>query len=183
MIEIGNYDFFYEEGAFFTAEDVVKMTKKTRELLPSTVLSVTIPHTLPLHEQIQLAKTLEDCGVDIIQTEGKVVANVAGMGVQQMIEISAPTLAATYAISRAVSIPVMCASGITDVTAPLALAAGARGVGVGSMVNKLPTVAQMTLAVRAISSAMSRTSDATILEEMNTVVATPSTVAASKVTI
>jgi len=41
------------------------------------------------------------------------------------------------AISRAVSIPVMAASGISAVTAPLALAAGAAGVGVGSAVNKL----------------------------------------------
>eukprot|EP01036_Dinobryon_divergens_P013319 gene13319-17966_t len=56
MIEIGNFDCFYEEGIIFTAEDVIKMTMKTRELLPSTVLSVTVPHTLPLHEQVELAK-------------------------------------------------------------------------------------------------------------------------------
>lgn len=48
-----------------------------------------------------------------------------------------------FAISRAVKIPVMCASGLNDVTAPLALAAGARGVGIGSMVNKLPSSQQV----------------------------------------
>lgn len=53
-------------------------------------------------------------------------------GVQGAIERAAPTLAAAHAISRAVSIPVMAASGLSDVTAPMALAAGARGVGVGS---------------------------------------------------
>lgn len=53
-------------------------------------------------------------------------------GVQGAIERAAPTLAAAHAISRAVSIPVMAASGLSDITAPMALAAGARGVGVGS---------------------------------------------------
>ena len=37
----------------------------------------------------------------------------------------------------------MCASGLNDVTAPLALAAGARGVGIGSMINKLPNSQQV----------------------------------------
>lgn len=51
---------------------------------------------------------------------------------QGAIERAAPTLAAAHAISRAVSIPVMAASGLSDITAPMALAAGAKGVGVGS---------------------------------------------------
>jgi len=156
MIEIGNFDCFYDQGITFSAEDVLKMTRTTRELLPSTVLSVTVPHNLQLHEQVDLAKRLEEMGADIIQTEGKVVANTVGMGVQELIETAAPTLAAAFAISRAVSIPVMCASGLTDVTAPLALAAGARGVGIGSIVNKLPTSSMMTMAVTAVAAAIGR---------------------------
>jgi len=157
MIEIGNFDCFYEEGISFSAEDIIQMTKETRRLLPSTVLSVTVPHQLQLHEQMNLAKQLEECGADIIQTEGKVSANIVGViGVQEQIEIAAPTIAAAYAISRAVSIPVMCASGLSDITAPLALAAGARGVGVGSMVNKLKSVTMMTMAVSAVAAAMGR---------------------------
>ena len=58
-------------------------------------------------------------------------------GVQGAIERAAPTLAAAHAISRAVNIPVMAASGLSDVTAPMALAAGARGVGVGSAGEEL----------------------------------------------
>ena len=124
MIEIGNFDSFYSQGLQFTAEDVVSMAQESRNLLPNIPLSVTIPHALPLDEQILLAKNLEAIGVDIIQTEGKFSANVAGMGVQELIEIAAPTIAAAFAISRAVKIPVMCASGLTDVTVPMALAAG-----------------------------------------------------------
>ena len=74
--------------------------------------------------------------------------------VQELIEIAAPTLASAYALSRAVTIPVMCASGLTDVTAPLALSAGAQGVGIGSAVNKLPSRQQMLMAVASIASSI-----------------------------
>ena len=156
MVEIGNFDGFYEQGLKFTAEDVVAMTIETRRLLPTIPLSVTVPHTLSLSEQIELAVQLEKCGADIIQTEGKMSANPASMGVQELIETAAPTIASAFALSRAVKIPVMCASGLTDVTAPLALAAGARGVGIGSMVNKLPKQQQMLMAVAAVASAIGR---------------------------
>lgn len=124
MIEIGNFDSFYSQGISFSAEDVIQMTRETRALLPNVPLSVTIPHQLCLEDQVELARAVEQLGADIIQTEGKCKSSPVGLGVQEMIELASPTLAAAFAISRAVSIPVMCASGLTDVTAPLALAAG-----------------------------------------------------------
>lgn len=154
MVELGNFDSFYDKGIKFYSEDILEMAIETRKLLPNTPLSVTIPHTLKLSDQIDLAQKLEKCGVDIIQTEGKISANVASMGVQELIEVAAPSLAAAYALSRAVNIPVMCSSGITDVTAPLALSAGAKGVGIGSMVNKLSHRQQMLLAVSSIAKSM-----------------------------
>ena len=94
MIELGNFDVFYEQGLTFTAADVIAMTIETRKLLPNIPLSVTVPHTLSLSEQVTLAIALEGCGADIIQTEGKMAASTSGMGVQEMIELAAPTLAA-----------------------------------------------------------------------------------------
>lgn len=154
MIEIGNFDGFYEAGLRFSARDVLELTRETRSLLPSTPLSVTVPHTLPLPEQILLAKELERLSVDIIQTEGKMGVDPASMGVQELIEKAAPALASAYALSRAVKIPVMCSSGLSDVTAPMALSAGARGVGVGSVINRLKEEQQMLLAVSAIAHAI-----------------------------
>jgi len=154
MIEIGNYDGFYEKGITFSAADVVNMTKETRSLLPDIPLSVTIPHTLSLPEQVELAAELERCGADILQTEGKMGVNPSSMGIEELIQKAAPTIAAAYALSRTVSIPVMCASGLTDVTAPLAISAGASGIGIGTMVNKLPNRQQMLLAVSAIASSI-----------------------------
>lgn len=156
MVEIGNFDAYYAEGLKFSSADVLALALETRRLLPMTPLSVTIPHTLSLWEQIELAKKLQQCGADIIQTEGKMSVDSASMGVQELIETAAPTIASAYALSRAVSIPILCSSGLTDVTVPLAIAAGARGVGVGSMVNKLEKPQQMLMAVNAIASSMGR---------------------------
>lgn len=40
------------QGLTFSAEDVLEMTRKTRALLPTTPLSVTVPHTLDLDDQV-----------------------------------------------------------------------------------------------------------------------------------
>ena len=154
LIEIGNFDSFYAQGLTFDANDVLTLTQHTRELLPYVTLSVTVPHTLPLDEQVQLAENLVAAGADIIQTEGGTSSQPVHSGSVGLIEKATPTLAAAHAISRAVRIPVLCASGISDVTAPMAIAAGAAGVGVGSAVNKLNNEIAMIAAVRSLREAL-----------------------------
>jgi len=97
---------------------------------------------------------LVNAGADIIQTEGGVSAAPMHAGTLGLIEKAAPTLAAAYEISRAVSVPVLCASGISNVTAPLAIAAGAKGVGVGSAINRLNNEVAMVAAVRSLAEAL-----------------------------
>ncbi|CAI5978337.1 unnamed protein product [Closterium sp. NIES-65] len=154
MIEIGNFDSFYPDGREFTAEKVLDLTRRTRQLLPSIALSVTVPHTLPLPEQVALAEALQECGADVIQTEGGTSSAASSAGVQGLVEKATPTIAATYSIARAVTIPVMCASGLSAVTVPLAFAAGASGVGVGSAINRLNEPIAMVAAVREIANAV-----------------------------
>lgn len=158
LIEIGNYDPFYAQGIRFEAEEILQLTKETRELLPKITLSVTVPHILELDQQVQLATELVKAGADIIQTEGGVSAKPTHPGTLGLIEKAAPTLAAAYEISRAVHIPVLCASGISNVTAPLAIAAGAAGVGVGSAINKLNDEVAMVAAVRSLVEALASVS-------------------------
>lgn len=155
LIEIGNYDAFYAQGRRFEAAEVLQITRETRALLPEITLSVTVPHILALDEQVKLAEELVNAGADIIQTEGGTSSNPKAAGSLGLIEKAAPTLAAAYEISRAVSVPVLCASGISSVTAPLAIAAGAAGVGVGSAINRLDSEIAMIAAVRSIVEALS----------------------------
>jgi hypothetical protein len=159
MVEIGNYDSFYEKGIVFTAQQILNLTKQTRRLLPSVVLSVTVPHTLRLPDQIKLAEQLEQEGVDIIQTEGGKSSTPSSAGVLGLIQKAGPTLAAAYSISHAVKIPVMCSSGLSAVTANMAIQAGAAGVGVGSAVNKLNDVVAMIAAVRSIADSLQGSRD------------------------
>ncbi len=154
LIEIGNFDSFYSQGRVFSAAEVLELTRQTRALLPEIALSVTVPHTLELDQQVQLAIDLVEAGADMIQTEGGTSSQPTHPGVLGLIEKAAPTLAAAYEIARAVSVPVLCASGLSDVTAPMAIAAGASGIGVGSAVNQLNSEVAMIAVVRSLLEAM-----------------------------
>ena len=154
MVEIGNYDAFYPLGRIFDAAEVLSITRRTRELLPEVVMSVTVPHVLPMDQQEQLAADLVAAGADIIQTEGGTSAKPFSAGSLGLIEKAAPTLAAAHSISRAVAVPVLCASGLSSVTVPMAIASGAAGVGVGSAVNKLNDELAMVAVVRGLREAL-----------------------------
>ncbi|MEM9002107.1 MAG: DUF561 domain-containing protein [Cyanobacteria bacterium P01_F01_bin.86] len=154
LIEIGNFDAFYAQGIRFEGAEVLALTQQTRELCPHITLSVTVPHILALDEQVQLAEDLVAAGADIIQTEGGTSSQPAHSGTLGLIEKAAPTLAAAREISRGVSVPVLCASGLSDVTAPMAIAAGAAGIGVGSAVNKLDKPLAMVAVVRSLVEAL-----------------------------
>jgi pyruvate/oxaloacetate carboxyltransferase len=158
LIEIGNFDSFYAQGRRFEAEEVLALTHETRSLLPHITLSVTVPHILTLDRQVQLAEDLVQAGADIIQTEGGTSSTPRSAGTLGLIEKASPTLAAAYEISRAVSVPVMCASGLSNVTVPMAIAAGARGVGVGSAINQLDNEVAMVAAVRSLVEALATVS-------------------------
>ena len=161
MVEIGNYDAFYPQGRIFDADEVLALTRQTRALLPDVVLSVTVPHVLPMDEQEQLAIDLVASGADLIQTEGGTSAKPFSAGSLGLIEKAAPTLAAAHSISAALqnageTAPVLCASGLSAVTLPMAIAAGAAGVGVGSAVNRLDDELAMVAVVRGLREALGR---------------------------
>ena len=159
LIEIGNYDSFYQKGITFSKEKVLNLTKETKDILPNVPLSVTVPHTLPLDRQVDLAVKLVFEGADIIQTEGGKSSNPYNSGIQGLFEKSVPTLAATFAINKefenqSIHIPIMSASGLSEVTCPLALSCGASAVGVGSVVNKLDDLVSMIAVVRGLKESL-----------------------------
>ena len=159
IVEIGNFDSFYPDGRFFFADEVIKLAKESRSLLPDVVLSVTVPHILPLDSQAQLALDLIDIGVDVIQTEGGMSSEPKSPGTLGLIEKAAPTLAGTVAIFTAFKennkyVPLICASGLSEVTVGMAISVGANGVGIGSAVNKLNTELAMIATIKGLRNAL-----------------------------
>nr|AIU44538.1 hypothetical protein [Cyanophora paradoxa] len=150
LIEIGNFDSLYSQGYKINFSDILSLVKQTRTLLPDTLLSVTIPYLLPLNLQLELAYRLEDLKVNLIQTEGKILKNISFSN-NSNIETILPTLASTCLIANNITIPVICASGLTDSTIELPFKLKASGVGIGNAISKLNSTQEMTNYLNKIS--------------------------------
>ena len=151
-IELGNFDALYKDGLRMSADEVLELTRRTMSLInkSETFISVTIPGHISVAEQINLARNLEEMGVDLIQTEGAAISNVQSEGARGLMETAQVSIANTIEIARNIEIPVMTASGITSTTAALAFAAGASAIGVGSCINKLDSTLSMVAVSRSI---------------------------------
>ena len=151
LIEIGNYDLFYKRGFFFTAERILDLTKQLSRLFPEISLCVTVPHYLSIPQQVYLAQKLEGLGVDMLQTEGISSYqhySLINNNIATLIEKVTATLSTTYAVSNAVSVPLITASGISDLTGPIAIQYGASGIGVGNAISQLNDIDQMISSIR-----------------------------------
>lgn len=148
-IELGNFDAMYKKGLRTTAEEVLELARKTMSLInkAETFVCVTVPGHISVAEQIDLARNLEELGVDLIQTEGAATTNAKSEGARGLMETAQVSIANTIELARNVDVPIMTASGITPTTASLAFAAGASAIGVGSCVNKLDS----SIAMMAVS--------------------------------
>ena len=143
-----------------------QLCNELREFFPKNAVEYFIsyydyyqPHTMPIDKQVDLAIKLVEEGVDIIQTEGGTSSIPYSSGIQGFFEKSVPTLAATYAIhqefkKQSLNIPIMSASGLSQVTCPLAISSGASAVGVGSVVNKLDDLISMIAVVRGLKESL-----------------------------
>lgn len=151
-IELGNFDALYKDGLRMSADEVLELARRTMSLInkSETFMCVTIPGHISVAEQINLARNLEEMGVDLIQTEGAAIANAQSEGARGLLETAQVSIANTIEIARNVDMPVMTASGITSTTAALAFAAGASAIGVGSCINKLDSTLSMVAVTRSI---------------------------------
>lgn len=157
-IELGNFDALYKNGLRISASDVLALAKHTYDLLEGaeTFFSVTVPGHIAVAEQIELARALEEIGVDLIQTEGAAIADAKSEGARGLVEAAQVSIANSIEIARNVEVPIMTASGITTTTAAMAFAAGASAIGVGSCVNKLDSQLAMIAVVRSLVEIASR---------------------------
>ena len=162
-IELGNFDALYKKGQTFTASQVLRLARETRELIGDDVFfCVTIPGELEVGEQIELARDLEALGVDLIQTEGHFTNETPSNGVRGLIERAELTISNTIELSRNVDIPIMTATGINPTTASLAFAAGASAIGCGSCVNKLDSEISMLAVSKSLVEIAERNAQYTV---------------------
>jgi len=149
-VELGNFDALYKKGISFSASQVLNLAKRTKELIGDTFFCVTIPGELDVAEQVNLARELEELGVDLIQTEGHFNNETPSDGVKGLIERAELTISNTIELSRNIELPIMTATGINPTTASLAFAAGASAIGCGSCVNKLDSELSMIAVSRSL---------------------------------
>lgn len=162
-VELGNFDALYKKGQSFSAAQVLKLAKETRELIGNEVFfCVTIPGELEIAEQIELARELENLGVNLIQTEGHFSNETPSNGVRGLIERAELTLSNTIELTRNIEIPVMTATGINPTTASLAFASGASAIGCGSCINKLDSEIAMLAVSRSLVEIAERNAQYTV---------------------
>ena len=157
-IELGNFDVLYKKGMSFTSEQVLSLVKETIEMLgdTETFFCVTIPGSLSINEQIELARKLETMGIDLIQTEGHYSASSQSDGVRGLMERAELTISNTIELSRNIDLPIMTATAINPTTAPFAFAAGASAIGCGSCINKMDSTLSMMATSKALVEIASR---------------------------
>ena len=155
-IEIGNFDALYKKGLRMSAEEILDIVKETLALIGNSnvFVCVTVPGHIDISSQIALAKELEALNIDLIQTEGAATVHTTAEGARALLETVQVSIANTIELSRNVDIPVMTASGLTTTTVPMAIAAGASAVGVGSCINKLGSDIEMIATATAIVEAV-----------------------------
>ena len=146
-IELGNFDVLYKKETSFSAQDVLRLARETKEMLGNreVFFSVTIPGEISTSDQIELAEKLEAMGIDLIQTEGHYTSEVELSGDRAELTISN-----TIELARNVEMPIMTATGINPTTAPFAFAAGASAIGCGSCINKLTSDLAMVATISSL---------------------------------
>ena len=164
-IELGNFDALYREGKRFSAHDVLSLVVETQKLLNGrkVFFSVTVPGHISVAEQVELAHKLENMNIDLIQTEGSATVDTQKTGALGLLETSEVSIANTMELTSNVELPVMTASGISVKTAPLAFAAGASAIGVGSAVNRCENLISMIATVRGLVESTGRVSRREVL--------------------
>lgn len=160
LVEIGNFDIFYNQGINLSTQQILSLARQTKKLLPLTDICVTIPHTFNINQQIELALQLENLGINIIQTEGSVVTvksldfikkkNYINNSLYNSIIKSSSSLSSVYLLSNCVSVPIIASSNINSVTASISFAYGASGIGMKSEMSKLSNFTEMSLRLNEI---------------------------------
>ncbi len=134
LVEVGNYDVFYQNNIYITSTQLLDLIKEIKLLIGNYDMCVTIPYHMNLYEQIDLSKRLEYLGVNILQTEGLTLNQVSTK--RSFSSHLSTSLLSTYAISQSVDIPIITSSGITSMFTNMPFYYGASGLGLSSAIKR-----------------------------------------------
>nr|YP_010619233.1 hypothetical protein PNY92_pgp142 [Amplisiphonia pacifica]WAX03246.1 hypothetical protein [Amplisiphonia pacifica] len=153
LIEVGNYDTFYDQGIYLTSFQLIELVKEIKHLVRNIDLCVTIPYYLDLNEQVYLAQLLECLGVNFLQTEGIFTNNLQKRSSGLTSSLSS-SLLSTYFVSQSVNIPVITSSGMNSMFVSAAINCGASGIGIGSAIKGKHTIHDMTNYIKEVKNCM-----------------------------
>ena len=160
VFEIGNFDAFYNKNLFITAPQVLKLVKEVKLLLGNKPICVTIPHTLLLSEQVDLARKIQKMGVTMIQTEGYTSKSSRLLNSHSVIARSAYcaslALSSSYTLFRDLNTPIIASSGLNHISTPLALLCGASGIGIGSALTYCQSISSKAEFISQIVSTLNK---------------------------
>nr|YP_009395540.1 hypothetical protein [Vertebrata isogona]ARW64525.1 hypothetical protein [Vertebrata isogona] len=164
LVEIGNYDFFYNQGIYLSKEQIFELSKEIKSLASNTDICVTIPYYLDLKDQISLAENLKLLGVNIIQTEGISKVQLAKLNINLKKFASSfynlhnsliPSIFSTYIISQCVNLPVITSSGCKNILGSIPKYYGASGIGIGSSVEHQGDILSMSKYINQVYKSLS----------------------------
>nr|YP_010728833.1 hypothetical protein P6G75_pgp070 [Lithothamnion corallioides]WEA77117.1 hypothetical protein [Lithothamnion corallioides] len=157
VVEIGNYDYLYDNEIVFSRKQIVSLAQEAIKLFPNIDICVTIPHTLLLNDQIYLSCQLEQLGIKILQTEGiNIKSPIKSSSLTEFMSKAYSSLSANYAISQAVKIPVIASSGMNLVSASLAILYGASGVGIATSVKDCINIYAKSIYIQELMNSMKK---------------------------
>lgn len=138
VVELGNYDVLYAAGKGISLATVLSHSRELLSKLPAGVrLSVTIPGTLSLSEQLDLGTQLQAMGVHFLQVE--VLGGTLELG-----------LSVAKELQSIVEIPVILAGGLTLDNLALYVETGVLGLGVGKLIRSLDSEKAMVETLKAL---------------------------------
>ena len=160
MIELGNFDHFYEQGIYIGGAEILSLANEVKSLVNGVHMCVTIPNYISFNQQLELAQNLEAISIDVVQTESfsirsrLVPPQLINNNLFSTIYPSCVSFLSTYVIANSVNIPVITSSSVNYVSIYIPFLCGACGVGVGSAVSTGQNILEMYKYARLLSSSI-----------------------------
>lgn len=152
IIEVGNFDSFYYKKIYFSATQILNLTREVCKLINDKPICITIPYYLSLNNQIKLASLLKKEKICYIQTEGYNTKNLTHHNyLINSIKKGSSALSSTYLLNQYCTTPIISASGLNLLSTSFAAYCGGSIIGIGTAISKYKNTLQMSKYINSIT--------------------------------